>query len=169
MLVVIAGVFGLVINKVLDKASNDLGATLTYSSARGSIELYNYLDAVTADLVNVRLPLSGVLSYSGVIQPDAGATIAPGNVATSTITVTGAAVGDFVLVSFASSTYSTIGVGITGQVTNASTVTLLWQNTASSSTAFTAASTTVRVRVIPSGTFAAPAALTAATTTAANR
>lgn len=110
------------------------------------------LDAFLVDITAVRAPLAGMLSGSDTW--DAGS-IADGNEEVAEITVAGAALGDFVLVS---ASVDVADLALVGQVTAADTVTVqLLNNTGG---AVDLASMTVAVRVLPAASFAAPAALT---------
>jgi hypothetical protein len=98
--------------------------------------------------------LAGVISGSATYDT---ASLADGAGATTTVTATGAALGDFVLVSLG---VDVAGISVTGYVSAADTVSVRIQN--ESGGTLDLASTTIRVRVIPQASFAAPAALTAA-------
>jgi hypothetical protein len=118
-------------------------------------QLESVLDSLLADITAIRAVLGGVLSGSTTLDV---ASLADGAGATSTITVTGAALGDFVLVSLG---VDLQGISVTGYVSAADTVSVRVQN--ESGGTLDLASTTVRARVIPQASFAAPAALTTTT------
>lgn len=110
------------------------------------------LTAMLADYTAIRAVLAGVLSGSATYDT---ASLADGAGATTTVTVTGAALGDFVLVSLG---VDLQGITVTGYVSAADTVSVRIQN--ESGGTIDLASTTIRARVIPQASFAAPAALT---------
>jgi hypothetical protein len=118
-------------------------------------QLEAILDSLLTDITAIRAVLGGVLSGSTTLDV---ASLADGAGATSTITVTGAALGDFVLVSLG---VDLQGISVTGYVSAADTVSVRVQN--ESGGTLDLASTTVRARVIPQASFAAPAALTTTT------
>lgn len=113
------------------------------------------LNAVLADITAIRAVLGGILSASTTW--DAGS-IADGDEEVKEVTVTGAALGDFVLVS---SSVDVADLAITGAVTAADTVTVQLNNNTGG--AIDLASATIYVRVLPRASFAAPAALTTTT------
>lgn len=128
---------------------------ITNSSALSHAELQALLDAMLVDYTAIRAVLAGVLSGSDTW--DAGS-IADGDEEVKEITVTGAALGDFVLVS---SSIDVADLALTAKVTATNTVTVqLLNNTGG---AIDLASATIYVRVLPRATFAAPAALTVTT------
>jgi hypothetical protein len=115
--------------------------------------LETQLNALRTDINAVRAVLAGVLSGSATW--DVG-NLVDGAGESKDVTVTGAALGDFVIAS--------LGVDVGGMVVSAAvkaanTVTVRVQNETGGTLDLD--STTVRVRVIPQATFAAPAALTA--------
>jgi len=87
-----------------------LGSALTYSAAMSKMEVFNFLKGISQDI--------GV-GASASWNPSLMSTSTP--LATMTVTVPGAAVGDLVLVSFDSVT-STERWSITGKVSAANTV-----------------------------------------------
>lgn len=109
--------------------------------------------ALLADVTAIRAVLGGILSGSATLDV---ASLADGVGATSTVTVTGAALGDFALVSHG---VDVAGISVTAYVSAVDTVSVRFQN--ESGGAVDLASTTIRVRVLPQASFAAPAALTA--------
>lgn len=112
-----------------------------------------WLTALLADVTAIRALFAGMLSGSATW--DAGSLVdAAGE--SKDITVTGAALGDFVLCSM---NVDVADMTISAQVTAADTVTVRLQN--ESGGTLDLASTTVNVRVIPKTAFVAPAALTA--------
>lgn len=118
-------------------------------------QLEAILDSLLTDITAIRTVLGGVLSGSATW--DAGS-IADGDMVSTDITVTGAAVGDFVMASMG---VDVVDLGVSAQVTATNTVTVTLLNNTGG--AVDLASTTVRVRVIPQASFAAPAALTTTT------
>lgn len=110
------------------------------------------LAAFLTDITAIRAVLAGVLSGSTTWD---AASIADGDEEAKDITVTGAVLGDFVLVS---ASIDVADLSLVGQVTAADTVTVqLLNNTGG---AIDLASMTTYVRVLPRASFAAPAALT---------
>lgn len=112
-----------------------------------------WLTALLADLTAVRALFAGLLTGSATWD---AASIADGDMESKDITVTGAAIGDFVMVS--------MGVDVTdlvvsGQVTATNVVTATLANNTGG--AVDLASTTVRAVVFPRAALVAPAALTA--------
>jgi hypothetical protein len=116
--------------------------------------LKKLFDAILADLTAVRAPLAGLLQGSAVYN---AASLADGEAASSTITVTGAALGDFAVVSAG---VDLAGITCTAYVSAANTVTFRLQN--ESGGAVDLASTTFRALVFPQASVAAAAALTLA-------
>ena len=110
------------------------------------------LDAFLADITAVRAVLAGIISGSATF--DAGS-IDDGNEEAVEITVTGAVLGDYVLVSHG---VDVADLGIVGAVTAADTVTAVVMNNTGG--AIDLASATIRAVVLPFASFAAPAALT---------
>lgn len=131
------------INSVLNEARN-VGGLVKWG---GQI-----LQSLLTDITAVRTPLAGVLS--GSTTWDAGS-IADGDEEAKDVTVTGAALGDFVL---ASLSIDVADLVLVANVTAANTVTAILAN--NTGAAVDLASGTLRVRVIPQASFAAPAALT---------
>lgn len=116
--------------------------------------LETLLAAILADLTAVRVPIAGVLSGSATYD---AASLADAAGATSTITVTGAALGDFAMVSCS---VDLAGITCTAYVSAADTVSFRLQN--ESGGTLDLASATFRARVLPQASFAAAAALTLA-------
>lgn len=114
--------------------------------------LIGLLSGFFADLVALRAVLAGILSGSATYD---AASLIDAAGATTTIAVTGAALGDFVLVSHS---VDLAGISVTAYVSAANTVSVRLQN--ESGGTLDLASGTLRVRVIPQASFAAPAALT---------
>jgi hypothetical protein len=112
----------------------------------------NLNDLIT-DVTAIRTSIGGVISGSATFNP---ADLADGAGETTTVTATGAALGDFALASFS---LDLQGITVTAYVSAADTVTVRLQN--ESGGAIDLASGTLRVRVLPQATFAAPAAITA--------
>ncbi len=116
------------------------------------------IEALIVDVAAVRAPLAGLISGSGTWNPGS---LADGVGETSaSITATGAALGDFVLVS---APYDLQGITCNGYVDATSSVKIRLQNETGG--VIDLASGTWRVRVLPQATFAAPAAVTAVTGT----
>lgn len=128
---------------------------ITNTSGMSHAELIAMLEALLVDLTAVRAPLAGLLT--GSVTWDAGS-IADGDEEAKEVTVTGAALGDFVLVSHG---VDVADLAIVGQVTAADTVTLLLLNNTGS--AVDLATTTAYAVVLPKASFVAPAALTVTT------
>jgi hypothetical protein len=130
-------------------------AEINNRSGQGDSQLLAVLDSLLADITAVRALFGGMLSGSDTW--DAGS-IADGDEEVKEITVTGAALGDFVLVS---ASIDVADLALVGQVTEANKVTVqLLNNTGG---AIDLGSMTVHVRVIPRAAFVAPAALTTTT------
>src|SRR5690349_14035119 len=132
-----------------------MSAEINPRTAQHDSQLEAVLDSLLVDVTAVRAPLAGVLSGSATYDT---ASLADGAGATTTVTVTGAALGDFVLVSLG---VDLQGITVTGYVSATDTVAVRIQN--ESGGTLDLASTTIRVRVIPQASFAAPAALTTTT------
>jgi hypothetical protein len=113
--------------------------------------LENDLNSLLTDITAVRAVLAGILSGSATWD---AASISDGDMESKDITVTGAAIGDFVLVSMG---VDVVDLGVSAQVTATNTVTVTLLNNTGG--AVDLASTTCRVRVLPQASFAAPAAL----------
>lgn len=97
---------------------DSLGSALTYSGATGRIELYNYLNGIAQDLNAIASSTGQGLRATASWDPGA---ISSTTQATTTLTVTGAALGDFVVASFDSAT-STDAWVFSGKVSAADTV-----------------------------------------------
>jgi len=123
---------------------------ISCGNAAGFRDEYN---AMRADLTAVRAALAGVISGSGTWNP--GDLVDGAGETSASITATGAALGDFVLVS---APYDLQGICCNGYVDAADSVKVRLQNETGG--AINLASGTWRVRVIPQASFAAPAALT---------
>lgn len=109
--------------------------------------------AMLADYTSIRNVLAGILTGSAVYDT---ASLADGAGVTTTVTVTGAALGDFVL--GVSLGLDLQGLTVTAYVSATDTVAIRIQN--ESGGAIDLASTTIRVAVVPRASFVAPAALT---------
>jgi len=110
------------------------------------------LTSIVADLTAIRAPIAWLLTGSATWD---AASILDGDEEAKDITVTGAALGDFVLVS---ASIDVADLALVAQVTATDTVTAqLLNNTWG---AIDLASMTVRVAVIPRAAFVAPAAIT---------
>ena len=99
----------LVFGGILYNQNSNLGSALTYSAARSNLETFNFMKGVSQDVG---------LGASAAWDPAAITTTTP---ATTTITVAGAAIGDFVLAQFATTT-SNERWSVNGKVTSANTV-----------------------------------------------
>src|SRR5205085_3036502 len=108
-----------------------------------------------ADITAIRTVLAGILTGSATYD---AASLADGVGATTTITVTGAVLGDFVIVSHS---VDLAGITVTGYVSATDTVSVRFQN--ESAGTLDLASGTLRALVLPRASFAAPAALTTTT------
>ena len=116
-------------------------------------DLRKALADIVADVAAVRSPLAGMLS--GSVTYDAASLIDAAG-ATTTVTVTGAALGDFAM---ASLNVDVAGITVTAYVSATNTVSVRLQN--ESGGTLDLASATLAVRVIPKAAFTAPAALSA--------
>lgn len=113
------------------------------------------LNDLIADVTALRAVLGGMISGSATYDP---ASLVDAAGATTTVTATGAALGDFAIASFS---LDLQGILLTAYVSAADTVSVRFQN--ESTGTINLASGTLAVRVFPAATFAAPAALTAET------
>lgn len=116
--------------------------------------LSQFFTALLADMTAVRAPLAGLKTGSAVYD---AASLIDGAGATSTITVTGAALGDYVVA--VSCSVDLQGILLTGYVSAADTVSFRLQNETTGT--IDLASATYRAVVLPRTSFVAPAALTA--------
>lgn len=114
-------------------------------------DLKKALSDIAADLAAVRAPLAGLLTGSATYDT---AQLIDAAGATTTVTVTGAAIGDFAMASLG---VDVAGITVTAYVSAPNTVSVRIQN--ESGGTLDLASTTLRVAVLPFGSFAAPAAL----------
>lgn len=149
--------------------SKQLGANLTYSSAVSRLETFNLLEDIIEDYYKVASSTGHGLASSTdwnpgniVWSPNGSSTVA-----TTTQTISGAVVGDYVMTSFATTTSANQWT-IDGKISAADTVLVTLRPLAASSTAFfnlDLGTATLRSRVFRLGleTFSG------ATTTAANR
>ena len=119
-------------------------------------DLKKALSDIATDLAALRAPLAGLLTGSATY--DAGSLI-DGAGATTTVTVTGAALGDFAMASLG---VDEAGISVTAYVSAADTVSVRLQN--ESGGTLDLASTTLRAVVLPFGSFAAPDALVTSNT-----
>ena len=119
-------------------------------------DLKKVLSDIAADLATLRAPLAGLLTGSATY--DAASLIDAAGV-TTTVTVTGAALGDFAMASLG---VDAAGISVTAYVSAANTVSVRLQN--ESGGTLDLASTTLRAVVLPFGSFAAPAALATSNT-----
>lgn len=119
-------------------------------------DLKKALSDIATDLAALRAPLAGLLTGSATY--DAASLIdAAGE--TTTVTVTGAALGDFAMASLG---VDVAGISVTAYVSAADTVSVRVQN--ESGGTLDLASTTLRAVVLPFGSFTAPAALATSNT-----
>lgn len=116
-------------------------------------DLKKALADIVADIAAVRSPLAGLLVGSATYDT---ASLIDAAGATTTVTVTGAALGDFVMVSLG---VDLAGITVTGYVSAADTVSVRIQN--ESGGTLDLASTTITAVVLPKASFTAPAAQTA--------
>jgi hypothetical protein len=126
--------------------------TITGTDTANHADNKTLLLAMLADYTAIRAVLAGLLTGSATW--DAGS-IADGDMESKDITVTGAALGDFVLVSIS---IDNVDLTLTGTVTAANVVTATLANNTGG--AVDLASCTVRAVVLPRASFLAPAALT---------
>lgn len=110
------------------------------------------LTAMLADYTAIRGSLAGLLTGSKTYDTASLLTLTQ---ATTTLTVTGAAIGDFVMVS---GSIDLAGFTVTGYVSAADTVTFVLFNGTSGTVDL--ASMTLSCVVLPKASFKAPAALT---------
>ncbi len=115
-------------------------------------ELNSLLQAMRTDILTLNTILGGLLVGSATFN---AANLADGAGETTTITVTGAALGDFALVSFG---VDVAGMTVTAYVSAADTVSVRVQN--ESGGAVDLASTTIRALVFPRSTTIAATDLT---------
>jgi hypothetical protein len=130
-------------------------AEINNRSSQGDSQLQAVLDSLLADITAIRTVLGSVLSGSATWD---AAAILDGDMESKDITVTGAAIGDFVMASMG---VDVVDLGVSAQVTATDTVTVTLLNNTGGTVNL--ASTTARVRVVPQASFAAPAALTTTT------
>ena len=126
--------------------------TNALANAKDGTELRKLFNAIHNDLTAIRALFSGLLRGSATFD---GASLVDAAGETTTITVTGAAVGDFALVSHG---VDLVGISVTAYVSAANTVSVRFQNESGSTQNLT--SSTLRAVVIPQAAFVAPAALT---------
>lgn len=110
------------------------------------------LTAFLADMTAIRASLAGILTGSATYDL---ASLIDGAGATTTISVPGAALGDFVMVSHS---LDLQGITVTGYVSAADTVSVRFQNETGGT--LDIASGTIRAVVMPRASYVAPAALT---------
>jgi hypothetical protein len=130
-------------------------AEINPRTAQHDSQLEAILDSILVDMTAVRTVLGGILTGSATYD---AASLTDGTGATTTVTVTGAALGDFVIISHG---VDLAGITVTGYVSAADTVSVRFQN--ESGGTLDLASSTLRALVLPRATFAAPAALTTTT------
>lgn len=127
-------------------------AEINSTATAGNQNLQLVLKSLLADITAIRTVLAGILQGSATYD---AASLADGVGATTTIAVTGAALGDFVNVSHG---VDLAGITVTAYVSAADVVSVRFQN--ESGGTLDLASATLRVLVFPRASFLAPAALT---------
>lgn len=150
-------------------SSRPLGAvgtntsTITYSSVLNWFPLYDLLTSIRTDLVSVRAPLAGALTFSSssAVVP----TMATSGVAIIRQTITGATPGDFVIASVNATATDLMRLTVNANVSAADTVSVLFTSNPTSTFGWVGGTIPLRIVVIPSSTFAGPAALLTVTTT----
>lgn len=116
------------------------------------LQMITLLNALQDDLTSIRASLGGLLVGSATYDPPSLVDAAG---ATTTVTVTGAVLGDYAQASFG---LDLQGLTVTAYVSAADTVSVRFQN--ESGGTLDLASSTLRAVVMPTATFKAPAALT---------
>lgn len=132
-----------------------MAESINPTTALHQAPLESVLDSILTDLTAIRNVVGTVKSGSSVIDL---AALSDGVGTTNTLTVTGAALGDFVLVS---SSLDMQGIILTGYVSATDTVAYRVQNETGAT--IDMSSVTLRARVLPQASFAAPAALSTTT------
>lgn len=141
-------------------SSQALGQAITYPSAGNQMETYTLLSAFLTDITAIRTAGGGSLSTSTSWNPGNIATSTFGApTASTTVTITGAVLGDQIFASLATTTSQDQWI-ITGKMV-AATGTVLVSLTNTGITALDLATTTLYVRAIP---YTAAAALTVTAT-----
>jgi hypothetical protein len=130
-------------------------AEINPRTAQHDSQLEAILDSLLTDITAIRAVVAGILTGSATYD---AASLADGVGATTTVTVTGAALGDYVLVSHG---VDLAGITVTGYVSAADTVSVRFQN--ESGGTLDLASSTLRALVLPRASFAAAAALVTTT------
>src|ERR1044072_9973676 len=125
-------------------------AEINPRTAQHDSQLEAVLDSIRDDLAAIRAPLAGLLTGSATYD---AASLADGVGATTTVTVTGAVLGDFVV--GVSHGVDLAGITVTAYVSAANTVSVRFQN--ESGGTLDLASATLRVAVLPFASFSAPA------------
>ncbi len=138
-------------------AANASTTVISYYSALSKQVLWDVLNSMMIDINRTNAPLQSILTATTTWTPGALTGIAT----TTTVSVTGATIGDIVLISNASSTLETIFTY--GYVSAANVVTLVASN--SSTTASTVNATTFGIKVIPVASLVDPAAIRTTTST----
>jgi hypothetical protein len=139
------------------------GTTLTYEAALHNINLYNWQNDVVTDLTSLRTPLSGLVSQSATWNPVALSSSTP--MASTTVTVT-STVGDFCFASLSSATGPADAFHLGCYITSANTAftVLTFEDALPGADTIDFVTGTLRLRVLPQASFAAPASLLSATT-----
>lgn len=133
-----------------EKISQRIGKSMLATASKR--ELIALLNALQDDLTALRASLGGILIGSATYDPPS---LADAVGTTTTVTVTGAVLGDYAQASFG---LDLQGIGVTAYVSAADTVSVRFQN--ESGGTIDLASSTLRAVVMPTATFRAPAALT---------
>lgn len=158
LLLVGVGILGYAFNKQSDL----LGATINYSNSLSQVNLYNSLEGIVDDLEGIRRPFSNVSSTSATLDfPALGPIGTTTSTAVTSTAFTGAAIGDFVLVSNASATE---GVSFVGSVNAADNISIVAAN--ASTSVINPGAQLFRFRLLPQASFARPDALVSVTSTA---
>lgn len=134
------------------------GTVINPSNALNQLRLINDFNSITLDLQGLRSPLAGVVTGSATLNTATVATTT-GASASTTITLTGALVGDYLV--WGEST-STVNAALTCEVTAANLATCYKWSVGGSVSAVTS---TLFVSDLPKASFIAPAALQTSTST----
>lgn len=163
LLVVVGAAAGYFAGKEAGLSSGiEAGGEISYSSALNRIQLHNALVSLANDLSTLRVPAGGLLASSDTTwNPPAVASTSA--VATTSVTVGGAAVGDFCFVSFASTTLDSQDLSC--YVSSASTTIVTLFQPSNFLASYNIGTSTLRVVVWPEANFVAPAALQTTTST----
>ena len=128
-----------------------VGSALTYSAALSRIETYNFLEGVSKDLNKIASSTGHSLAASATWNPNL---VSSSTVATTTVTVTGAVVGDFALANLESTTSSEKwSISARVSANNTVLVTLSHNDAGLSGDTLDLTAQTLNVRVLQQGTF----------------